>query len=122
LLSTILAVQQKSSRFNMTTRFTPSSIEVSNLARVLSPQGRFDAHEAPTFRDDVAAVIADGSKSLIINLQDVVFIDSTALAELVSAQRAMVAADGTFSLLNPTVAVRVILEVTGLISVFTIAP
>ncbi len=107
----------------MTTPLFSTSSTASGLPpRVLRPTGRFDAHEAPGFRADFAAVVAEGHHDVIVDLHEVVFIDSTALSELVSAQRTLAALGGTLTLHGLTVPVRVILEVTGLNSVFVISP
>jgi anti-sigma B factor antagonist len=91
-----------------------------DLTRVLSPVGRFDAHEAPAFRQQVEDCMSEGDTDLLVDLAAVSFIDSTALAELVAAQRNLLINGGSLTLHRPPVSVRVILEVTNLITIFTI--
>jgi anti-sigma B factor antagonist len=87
---------------------------------VNAPSGRFDAHEAPAFRMLLESAIDAGARAVTVDLGAVVFMDSTALAELVRAQRLLNGSGGSMCLARPSDAVRVILEVTGLASVFSV--
>lgn len=80
---------------------------------VVSLRGRFDAHEAPNFRATVSPLV-DRYGLVHIDLSNIVFIDSTALAELVRLSRMAESRNGNFILRTPSVPVRVILELTGL--------
>jgi anti-sigma B factor antagonist len=91
-----------------------------NAELVLSLHGRFDAHEAPAFRQWLDTTEAQSAAKVVIELSDVVFIDSTALAELVATHRALKGAGRALVLRAPSDSVRVILEVTGLRSLFTV--
>jgi anti-sigma B factor antagonist len=79
----------------------------------VSLRGRFDAHEAANFRSAVSSLIEECGL-VRIDLSDIVFIDSTALAELVRLSRTAQARNSDFILCDPSVPVRVILELTGL--------
>lgn len=81
--------------------------------------GRFDAHEVPEFRASVDGLIAGGHTDLWIDLGNVVFIDSTALAELVRLSRE-VGETGRLRLGPVSDPVRVILELTALLPVFEV--
>jgi anti-anti-sigma factor len=87
---------------------------------VLRPSGRFDAHESPLFHQVFATAMADGAKHVDVELAEVNFIDSTALAELVRSQRLLEGEGGTLTLRSPSDPVRVILEVTRLASFFNV--
>lgn len=83
--------------------------------------GRFDAHEAPAFREVLDEATAAGSFSLDVYLTDVEFVDSTALAELIRGMKHCREAGGDLVLRAPSDPVRVILELTKLDAAFTIA-
>lgn len=85
-----------------------------------APAGRFDAHEAPGFRRLFEAAVEAGARSITVDLRKVIFMDSTALAELVRNQRLLQGVGGSLYLANPSDAVRVILDVTGLAAVFAL--
>ena len=81
--------------------------------------GRFDAHEVEEFRTTVDGLVAGGHRDLWLDLGNVVFVDSSALAELVRLSREV--AEGGRLVLGPVSdPVRVILELTALLPVFTV--
>lgn len=82
--------------------------------------GRFDAHEAPLFREAVHPLLATVSTVVAVDLSQVAFVDSTALAELVRLQKAAQALGGEVVLEQPSDPVRVILEITALAGLFTV--
>ncbi|MDQ1287343.1 MAG: hypothetical protein QG622_908 [Actinomycetota bacterium] len=90
-------------------------LTTSDLAdgTVVTLVGRFDAHEVPAFRDSVAPLL-DRDGDLVVDLFSVVFIDSSALAELVRTSKLAKERDTRFALRNLSAPVRVILELTGL--------
>ncbi len=87
----------------------------------LALDGRFDAHEVGVFRASVGDV-RDVGGVLRIDLSGVGFIDSSALAELLALRKDVQAAGGTLLLAPVSDPVRVILELTGLQSVFAPDP
>lgn len=92
--------------------------DASAVRVVLS--GRFDAHEAPSFREEVDRALAGGVTTLHVALTDVEFVDSTALAELIRGMKHCREAGGDLVLVEPSAPVRVILELTKLDAAFTI--
>ncbi|WP_396667483.1 STAS domain-containing protein [Microbacterium sp. R86528] len=83
--------------------------------------GRFDANEVDEFRRAIDAVLGSATTSVVIDLSQVVFIDSSALAELVRVHKAAAQSGATLTLGTPSTAVRVILEITDLDKVFNIS-
>ena len=90
--------------------------------RVVRLVGRFDAHEAPTFRETVHPLVTENHPVLHVDLAQVAFVDSTALSELVRLQKAAQKAGGEVVLLDLSDPVRVILEITELAPLFTSEP
>lgn len=82
--------------------------------------GRFDAHESEQFRAYFEDATAQGTKIFIVDLSEVDFVDSTALAELVRAMKQLRQSGGNLVLRRPSNAVRIILELTKLDQAFTI--
>ncbi len=97
---------------------TAATTDDGPLAFVLS--GRFDAHEADGFRAAIDPALGATEPHIDIDLSDVEFIDSTALAELVRAMKRCRERSGDLRLLTPSNPVRVILELTRLDAAFTI--
>ncbi len=88
-------------------------------AACLQLSGRFDAHEVADFRARFDALVPPAT-ALDVDLSDVNFIDSSALAELVRGLKHCRQAGGDLRLLQPSSPVRVILELTGLDKAFEI--
>jgi anti-sigma B factor antagonist len=89
------------------------SIINENQITIVKPVGRLDAHEAAGFRQTVSPLF-DSPNIVHVDMSSVVFIDSTALAELVRLSRLAEGIGGTLVLRDPSVPVKVILELTGL--------
>ena len=86
---------------------------------ILDMKGRVTVGpEATALREAVAAVIAAGLRNLVLNLEQVDFIDSTGLGALVMCSTSMRKAGGTVKLLNLTRRNIELLVMTKLATVF----
>jgi len=85
----------------------------------ISLAGRFDAHEIDSFRFTFEPLLREPGTIVRVDLANVVFVDSSALAELLRSQRAARESDGDLVLVNLSDPVRIILELTALEQVFT---
>jgi anti-sigma B factor antagonist len=94
--------------------------EINHAHTVVHLVGRFDAHETEGFRRTVTPLLSAESAVLLLDLSQVAFVDSTALAELVRLQKAAKALGGETILSQLSDPVRVILEITDLADLFTI--
>ncbi len=74
--------------------------------------------ETALMRDTILGLIARGRKSIVLNLSEVPFIDSTGIGELVSASQAIRREGGDLKLLNLTRKVRDMVEVVKLGTIF----
>jgi anti-sigma B factor antagonist len=104
----------KIAAMNITTR------EVSHVT-VVDVQGRITlGDETEQLRDTIRKLIAAGKKKIVLNLEQVDFIDSSGVGELVSSFTTVRNAGGDLKLLNLTKKVHDILNVTKLYTVFDI--
>lgn len=71
-------------------------------------------------RDVVGSLVAEGHKSLLLNLQDVLHIDSSGIGELMMAYTSVRNRGGDLKLLNLNKNVRNLLQVTRLFTVFEV--
>jgi anti-sigma B factor antagonist len=85
--------------------------------------GEIDLYTASRLRSEVAAVIAGAAPAsqVVLDMSGVDFCDSTGMNVLLSCLRASREKDVEFALTGLRPAVKKILQVTGLDSVFTIA-
>ena len=74
-----------------------------------------DAH---VVRDTVKGLVATGTKSIVLNLKDVTYIDSAGLGELVGAYTTVTNGGGKICLLNTQAKVKDLLQITKLYTVF----
>lgn len=87
---------------------------------VLSVRGEIDVSTAPELRDRLLGVAQEGHSTVVVDLSEVTFLDSTALGVLVSGLKRFRAAGGNLRLVVTGRSVSKVLEITGLIEVFPI--
>lgn len=93
----------------------------SNLP-VLQLKGRFDAHEVEPVNSWLAEQVKAGKSRLIVNLEGVNFIDSSALSTLVRGLKLSREQGGDLHVCTLQQPVRVIFELTRLDKAFDIFP
>jgi anti-sigma B factor antagonist len=76
--------------------------------------------ETELFRDSIKNSLAGGKKSILLNLGEVAFIDSSGIGELVSASLAFRREGGDLKLLNLTKKVHDVVQIVKLGSMFEI--
>jgi anti-sigma B factor antagonist len=87
----------------------------------MSVQGEIDLYTVPRLQRELSNVLASGeSVRLIVDLSGVDFCDSTGVNVLLAAHRQAREKGGDLELAAPRPAVRKILQVTGLETVFTV--
>lgn len=98
-------------------------LTVTTAADLVSVQvsGRFDAHGIADFDREVIPLIDAGHPHVTVDLSEVEFMDSSALAALVRTLKATVACEGSMRLAGVSDAARIILELTRLDAVFELA-
>jgi anti-sigma B factor antagonist len=87
---------------------------------VLDVGGEVDLSTAPALRSRIDQLIRDGARSLVIDLGDVAFLDSSGLSVLVSAKKRIEEVDGHLAIVCSQDPVLKVFMVTGLDRVFAI--
>jgi anti-sigma B factor antagonist len=83
--------------------------------------GEIDLYTAPRLQSELVAAIGAGHPAqIVVDMSGVEFCDSTGMNVLLAAHRQAHERGGDLALAAPRTAVRKILEVTGLASVFTV--
>jgi anti-anti-sigma factor len=77
--------------------------------------GELDVSNSAWLHDTLHDAIDVGAAEVLLELRDLSFMDSTGLAVLASAQRRMQSTGGTLAILHPTLPVKRLLEITGLL-------
>ncbi len=97
-----------------------STTTTDNTPPLLTLSGRFDAFETEGFRAVIDDLLDGPTTTISLDLHDVQFIDSSALAELVRAMKHCREREGELILSRLSDPVRVILELTRLDAAFEI--
>ena len=88
---------------------------------ILDLSGRITLGEGSvTLRDAVHDVLAKGSKKILLNLENINYIDSSGIGELVSGFTSVRNSGGELKLLNLTKKVHDLLQITKLYTVFDV--
>jgi anti-sigma B factor antagonist len=88
---------------------------------IVTASGEIDLYTAPRLQGELATVLAGGSAvQVLVDMSGVEFCDSTGMNVLLAAMKRASEHGGMLSLASPQPAVRKILQVTGLDSVFTV--
>ena len=96
--------------------------EQKKLVIITIKEERLDAHNANDLKTELLALFEQGKKSILINLQDVRFIDSSGLGALVSGFKNAITNQGSLKLAGLQPQVKSMFELTRLHRVFDIYP
>jgi anti-sigma B factor antagonist len=88
--------------------------------RVLEVSGEIDVYTAPQLRERLIALVEDGARQVIVDLNRVEFLDSTGLGVLVGALKRLRGVNGELALVCDQERLLKIFRITGLDRVFTI--
>ena len=94
--------------------------DAGGKASVLAIKGEIDVSTAPELRDRLLTVAQNGQRVVVVDLSEVTFLDSTALGVLVSGLKRLRADGGDLRLVVTGRSVSKVLEITGLVEVFSI--
>jgi anti-sigma B factor antagonist len=98
------------------------SEETGDGVSIVSAKGEIDIATAPALREQLEAAIDRRPDLVVVDLQGVSFMDSTALGVLVGALKRSREADGTMRIVVADARVLKVFEITGLTEVFSIFP
>ena len=87
---------------------------------VLSVGGEIDVYTAPKLREQIVALVEEGHYHLVVDMEDVEFLDSTGLGVLVGGLKRVRAHDGSLRLVCTQERILKIFRITGLTKVFPI--
>jgi anti-sigma B factor antagonist len=87
---------------------------------VVSVKGELDAYSAPSLEEEVSGLLADDVSELVFDLSETLFLDSSGLRAILTAQRRLADRDGKLALRAPSESVRRLLDITGLTDHFVV--
>ena len=89
---------------------------------LLAIEGEVDVYTAPQLKQQIIALIDEVIRNVIVNLEAVEYLDSTALGVIIGALKRLREHDGTLDIVCGNGRIRRIFEITGLDSVLNISP
>jgi anti-sigma B factor antagonist len=93
---------------------------MSSDVKVLQPQGILDGTKATQFRQDISESVLAGAKTVLIDFQDVTFMDSSGLGALVLALKTVRGAGSKLVVCSINEQIRILFELTSMDRVFDI--
>jgi len=96
------------------------SRQAANDVPVVAVSGEVDVYSAPELKQSLTSLLQSGEKSVIVDLSDVAFLDSTGLGALVEARAAASEAGGSLPIVCGQERILKLFTITGLDGVFSI--
>ncbi len=93
---------------------------MSSDVKILKPHGILDGTKASQFRQDIGALVEKGAKTILIDCQDITFMDSSGLGALVLALKTVRAAGSKLFVCSINEQIRILFELTSMDRVFEI--
>lgn len=87
---------------------------------IIELEGEVDVYTAPQLKQQMIGILEGGAKELVVNLEKVDYLDSTALGVLIGGLKRMRERDGNMVLVCPSPRIRRVFEITGLDKIFDI--
>jgi anti-sigma B factor antagonist len=87
---------------------------------VVAVGGEIDVYTAPKLREQIVQLVDDGRYHLVVDMEQVEFLDSTGLGVLVGGLKRVRAHDGSLQLVCTQERILKIFRITGLTKVFPI--
>ncbi len=93
---------------------------MSTHIKIVKPNGIMDATKSQEFRDKISEFIDNEIRIVLVDFEDVTFMDSSGLGALVLAFKSLRAADRKLFICSVNEQIRILLELTGMDKVFEI--
>ncbi len=90
--------------------------------KIVKPSGILDSTKAAKFRQTVSQIVEEGSKAILIDFQDVTFMDSSGLGALVLCLKTTRSFNVQLYLCSINDQIRMLFELTSMDKVFEIFP
>ena len=93
---------------------------MTNSFQAIEPKGILDSVNANNLRRDILDKIDDGVKVVLLNLQDITFMNSSGLGSLVATLKAVKAKGGELALCSLSDQVKIIFELSRMDRIFKV--
>ena len=93
---------------------------MSPVVKIIQPSGILDGTKASQFRQEISDLVEAGADVVLIDFQDVTFMDSSGLGALVLALKTVRAAGSQLVVCSINEQIRILFELTSMDRVFEI--
>lgn len=93
---------------------------MNSTVKVVQPDGILDSVKGTQFREEINQLVESGAKIVLVDFQQVTFMDSSGLGALVLALKTVRAAGGKLFICSINEQVRMLFELTSMDRVFQI--
>ena len=93
---------------------------MNSTVKVVQPDGILDGLKGAEFRDQITQLVESGAKIVLVDFQQVTFMDSSGLGALVLALKTVRAAGGKLFICSINEQVKMLFELTSMDRVFQI--
>ncbi|MBC1239253.1 anti-sigma factor antagonist [Nostoc linckia z18] len=90
--------------------------------KIIKLSGSLNSTTSQEFRQNITTIIEVGAKTVLLDFQDVTFMDSSGLGALVLAFKTLRAADVQLAICSINEQVRILFELTNMDKIFEIFP
>lgn len=94
--------------------------EINKDVMGINIEGEIDVYTSPGVKESLNDLIQKGHYNLIVNLENVSYIDSTGLGVLIGALKKVKEHDGAIKLICTNMQLKKIFDITGLVKIFGI--
>ena len=88
--------------------------------KIIQPAGILDGKKATQFKEEIKASLAEGIKTVLLDFQDVTFMDSSGLGVLVLVLKNVRAANAELFLCSINEQIRMLFQLTSMDQVFKV--
>jgi anti-anti-sigma factor len=93
---------------------------MTETAKIIEPAGVLDSNRGNQLRQEISTALASGAKNILVDLQQVSFMDSSGLGALVSSLKTARSAGAEFYVCSVADQVQMLFEMTHMNRVFQI--
>jgi anti-anti-sigma factor len=93
---------------------------MTETAKIIEPAGVLDSNRGNQLRQEISTAVASGAKNILVDLQQVSFMDSSGLGALVSSLKTARSAGAEFYVCSVADQVQMLFEMTHMNRVFQI--
>lgn len=93
---------------------------MTNIVRAIQPEGILDSVNSNSLRREIMDTIDSGVKTILLDLQNITFMNSSGMGALVATLKAVKAAGGQLALCSLSDQVRIIFELSRMDRIFQV--